>query len=93
MNTPSSIVTLEAIAQKTGVPAHRFSYIRKIYEDNRHNPTLLFQELKSPTLSELEVASIMAYIGAVMVGRAVDSKLYRPDTLWFSKTSCHVSQS
>lgn len=93
MNIPPSIVTLEAIAQKTGVPASRFSYIRKIYEDNRHNPTLLFQELKSPTLSDLEVASIMAYIGAVIAGKAVDNKLYMPDTIRFSKTSYHVSQS
>lgn len=70
------IVTLEAIATKTGVASYRFPLIRKVYEDNRHNPTLLQNQLQSLLLSEAEVTSIMAYIGAVIVGQAIDDKLY-----------------
>lgn len=79
MKKPFSIVTLEELAQKMGVPVQRFPYIRKIYEDNRHNPTLMHQQLLSPALSKQEVAAIMAYIGAVIAGQAKDDKLYQPD--------------
>jgi hypothetical protein len=71
------LITLEKLAEKTGVSPQRVTAIRKIYEDNRHDPTLLLTQLKSKSLSVNEVAAIMAYVGAVIAGKAKDDHLYQ----------------
>lgn len=78
MRTPLIPITLEAIAEKTGVSPHRFAAIQKIYEDSRHDPTMLFHQLQSSTLSKQEVSAIMAYVGAVIAGKAKDDDLFIP---------------
>ena len=77
MHNPPILVTLEKLAEKTGVSPQRVTAIKKIYEDNRHDPTLLLKQLQSKNLSVNEVAAIMAYIGAVIAGRAKDDHLYQ----------------
>lgn len=79
MKTSLQIVTLETIAKKLGVSPDRYSYVRKVYEDNRHSPTMMLMQLKLPSLSDQEKICIMTYIGAVIAGQAIDEKLYGVD--------------
>jgi hypothetical protein len=80
MEKCSKIYSLEEIAVKMGVIPSRVPYITKIYKENRHNTTLLFQLVHDETLlSEVEATAILMFIGAVLAGQAVDDMLHRPD--------------
>ena len=72
-------LTLHAIARELGVPDERYSFLKNLYETNRHDPTLLLEEIKQLPRQE-EKETIMAYVGAVVAGRAKDDLLYWPYT-------------
>jgi hypothetical protein len=72
---PRNVFLLKAALQLTVAPS-RIPNLLKVFDDNKHNATLLFEAMKKLEIQEYTLLSM--YIGAVIGGCITNDNLPRP---------------